>query len=89
MSLLAVRFRILLGVGFSEKYHVSSLSILGHCFDAVSLGKALNPQMLDLTHMKMSRGPIPGRTEMAMCMIRSMRRNGCRIVGPMLSVKLR
>ena len=31
MSLLAVRFRIPLGAGFSEKYHVSPLSILGHC----------------------------------------------------------
>ena len=51
MSLPAVRFRISLGTGFSEKYHVSSLSILGHCFDAVSLGKALNPQMFHLTHL--------------------------------------
>ena len=31
MSLPAVRFRIPLGAGFSEKYHVSLLSILGHC----------------------------------------------------------
>ena len=31
MSLPAVRSRIPLGVGFSEKYHVSPLSILGHC----------------------------------------------------------
>ena len=30
MSLPAVRFRIPLGAGFSEKYHVSLLSILGH-----------------------------------------------------------
>ena len=30
MSLPAVRFRISLGAGFSEKYHVSPLSILGH-----------------------------------------------------------
>ena len=29
-SLPAVRFRIPLGAGFSEKYHVSPLSILGH-----------------------------------------------------------
>ena len=42
MSLPAVRFRIPLGAGFSEKYHVSPLSILGHCFDVVSLGKALH-----------------------------------------------
>ena len=31
MSLPAVRFRIPLGAGFSEKYHVFPLSILGHC----------------------------------------------------------
>ena len=31
MSLPAVRFRIPLGAGFSEKYHVSPLSILEHC----------------------------------------------------------
>ena len=31
MSLPAVRFRIPLGAGISEKYHVSPLSILGHC----------------------------------------------------------
>ena len=55
MSLSAVRFRIPLGAGFSEKYHVSLLSILGHCFDVVSLGKALNPQMLRLTQVKLSR----------------------------------
>ena len=54
MSLAAVRFRIPLGAGFSEKYNVSSLSILSHCFDRVSLGKALNPQMLHLTQVKMS-----------------------------------
>ena len=54
MSLPAVRFQIPLDAGFSEKYHVSSLSILGHCFDVVSLGKALNPQMLHLTEVNMS-----------------------------------
>ena len=31
MSLPAVQFRIPLGAAFSEKYHVSPLSILGHC----------------------------------------------------------
>ena len=31
MSLPAVRFRISLGARFSESYHVSPLSILGHC----------------------------------------------------------
>ena len=54
MSLPAVRFRITLGAGFSEKYHVSPLSILGDCSDVVSLGKALSPEMLHLTQVKMS-----------------------------------
>ena len=50
MSLPAVRLRILLvGAGFSEKYHVSPLSILGYYFDVVSLGKALYHPMLHLT----------------------------------------
>ena len=53
MSLPAVRFRIPLGTGFTEKHHVSPLSILGHCFDVVSLGKTFNPQMLHLTQVKM------------------------------------
>ena len=48
MSLSVVRFRILLGAGFSDKYHVSPLSILGHCLDVVSLGKALNPRNVSL-----------------------------------------
>ena len=43
MLLPAARFRIQLGAGFSEKNHVSPLSILGHCFHVVSLGKALHP----------------------------------------------
>ena len=51
MSLPVVRFRIPLGAGFSEKYHVSPLSILGHYFDAVSLCKALYPHMLHLTQV--------------------------------------
>ena len=68
-----VRFRLVLGAGFSDEYHVSPFSILGRCFDVVSLGKELNPQMLHLTRVKMS-------TEMAMCMISSMHRNGCRTV---------
>ena len=38
LSLPAVRFRIPLGEGFLEKYHASPLSLLGHCFDVVSLG---------------------------------------------------
>ena len=61
MSLPAVRFRMPLGAEFSEKYHGSHLSILGHCFYAVSSGKALNHQMLDLTQVKMS---IPRGVEM-------------------------
>ena len=48
MSLPAVRSLILLGAGFSEKYHVSPLSILGHCFDVLSFGKALNNNNLML-----------------------------------------
>ena len=51
MSLPAVRFRIPLGAGFSEKYHVSPLSILGHYFDVVYLGKTLYPHMLHLTQV--------------------------------------
>ena len=53
MSLPAVRFRTPLGAGFSEKYHVSPLSILGHCFDVVSLSKAIHPQIA-MTQVKMS-----------------------------------
>ena len=51
MPLPAVQFRIPLGAGFSEKYHVSPLSILGHYFDVVSLGKALYPHLLHLTQV--------------------------------------
>ena len=51
MSLPAVQFRIPLGAGFSEKYHVSPLLILGHCFDGVSLNKTLYPHMLHLTQV--------------------------------------
>ena len=53
MSLPAVRFRIPLGAGFSEKYHVSPLST----WDIVKIvfwGKTLHPQMLHLTQVKMS-----------------------------------
>ena len=51
MLLPAVRFRIPLGAGFSEKYYVSPLSILGHYFDVVSSGKGLYPRMLHLTQL--------------------------------------
>ena len=54
MSLPVARFRIRLGAGFSEKKHVSLLSILEHCFNVVSLGKALHPQMLHLSQVKKS-----------------------------------
>ena len=54
MSLPAVRFRTPLVAGFSEKFHISSLSILGHCFDVVSLSEALHLQILHLTQVKMS-----------------------------------
>ena len=47
-SLPVVRFRTPLGARFSEKYHVSlPLSILGHCFELVSLGKAPSNASLD------------------------------------------
>ena len=58
MSLSAVRFRTPLGAGFSEKYPVSPHSILGHCFDVVtvvSLGKPLQPQMFHLIQVKINR----------------------------------
>ena len=42
---------VLLGTGCSGKYHVSPVSILGHCFDVVSLGKALH---LHLTQVSMT-----------------------------------
>ena len=54
MSLPAVRFWSPLGAGFSEKYHVSPLSIFEHYFDVVSLGNALHLKMLHLTQVKMS-----------------------------------
>ena len=54
MSLPAVRLRILLGAGFSEKYHVSPLSILGRYCDVVSLGKALYPHMPHLTQVQLT-----------------------------------
>ena len=38
-SLLAVWSRIPLVAGFSEKYYVSPLSTLGHCFDVCVLGE--------------------------------------------------
>ena len=43
-----------LGRLFSEKCHVSPLSILGHCFDVVSLGKIFKPRMYHLTQVKMN-----------------------------------
>ena len=55
MSLSAVRFRIPLGAGFSLKYHVFPLSILGHNFDFVSLGNLcdlfLAPKWLQVLHV--------------------------------------
>ena len=48
MSMPDVRFRIPLGAGFSEKSHISPLSILGHCSDVASLGKALHPKNASL-----------------------------------------
>ena len=57
MSLPAVRLWIPLSAGFSDKYHVFLLSILGHCFNDVSswsLGKTILHQMLHLTQVKTS-----------------------------------
>ena len=50
----AIQIRVPFGAGFLEKYHVSPISILKHCFDVVSLGKALNPQILHLNQVNMS-----------------------------------
>ena len=41
VSLSAVRLKTPLSVGFSDKYVVSPLSVLGHCFDVVSLENTL------------------------------------------------
>ena len=53
-----VRFRTPLGEGFFSVniilYHLSLLSILGHCLYVVSLDKALHPQMLHLTQVLMT-----------------------------------
>ena len=46
MSKITVWFRILLVAGFSEKYHVFPLSILGHCFNVVSLGMMMSSMHL-------------------------------------------
>ena len=35
----------------SEKYHFSPFLILGHCLDIVSLGKALQSQILSTLHV--------------------------------------
>ena len=51
MSLPVVQFRAPLGAGFSEKYHVSPLLILGHRFGVVSLRKTLYPHMLHFTQI--------------------------------------
>ena len=71
MSVPAVRFRTPLSAGFSEKYHVSPLSIFRRCFDVVFLGKSLHPQMIHLTGEC-----LVGER----CTKTSMRRNGCRHV---------
>ena len=46
--------------------------------DVVSLGKVLHPRMHHLTQVK----KVPGRTEMTMCPIISMSRDGGRTLGP-------
>ena len=78
LSLPAVRFQTPLGPAFSEK-KIPPLSMLGHFYDAVSLGKALI--LTCFTWLRCEW--IPGGTEMAMCTctISSMRRYGYRTVG--------
>ena len=49
---LPMRFGIQLVQDFQKKYHVSRHSILRHCFDVMSLGKALNPHLVHLTQVK-------------------------------------
>ena len=51
MSLPAVRFRTRLGAEYSEKCHVVPLSMFGHCFDVVYVGKTRYPHMLHLSHV--------------------------------------
>ena len=80
MSLPAVWFRILFGAGWEIScffpLHIGTL------FRCCVLGQGTRPsKMIHLTQVKM-------RTDMAMCMISSMRRNGCTTVY-MLSVELR
>ena len=48
MSLLAVRFRIPLGAGFSEKYNVYPFSILGHFLRCCVLGQDTSPSNASL-----------------------------------------
>ena len=60
MSLPVVRFRTSIGEEFSDKCHVSPLSILEHCCDVVSLDKAPHHQILHLTQVKMSSLPAAG-----------------------------
>ena len=43
------------GAGFSAKYHVSLLSIFGHYFDVVSMGKTLYPHMLHMLYVRYMR----------------------------------
>ena len=56
-------------------YHVSPLSILGYCFDVVS-SRARHFTLKCFTSLRWNW--VPGRREMPMCMISSMRPNGCR-----------
>ena len=51
MSLPAVRSRTRLGAEYSEKCHVSPLSMFGHCFDVVYVDKTRYPHMLHLSHV--------------------------------------
>ena len=75
MSLPAVRDRIPRGAGFLENYHVSPLSILGQCLILRPLAGHFTLKSFTWPRCKL----IPGRKEMTMCTISSLRRNGCRL----------
>ena len=74
MSLHAVQFWTPLGAEFSKKYHVSPLSILS----IVSMLCFWTGHVTRTCFTWLTCECVPGRTEMAMCTVSSMRRNGCR-----------
>ena len=66
--------RIPVGAGFSEKYHISPLSILGYSFDVVYLGKALVTPLSALLDSGENEYLVGQRCQCA----RLKRRYGCR-----------